>query len=227
MSSPTHDPANANRITVLLVDDHRMMREGLRGLIRKQSDMTVVGEAGDAETALECLRAHRPQAIVMDVHLAGTDGVELSRGILKEYPDIRIVVLSGDEEPSAINRAFAAGVNAYVSKTDATSELIRALRLAVAGKNFLSPSLNTRVIEDIVRNRRGEAAKPGPARLTDRELQLLRLVTEGRSSSEIASALDIGIKSVDTYRSRLMKKLHCANVVELTRYAIREGLSPL
>ena len=196
-------------------------------MIRQQPDMAVVGEAVDAATAYQAVHAWHPRVVVMDLHLRDDDGVEVSRRLLQEFPALHIVVLSADEDLTTIKRAFAAGVAAYVTKTDAVDELLRAIRLAVAGKKYLSGALSTRVVEEIVQVRRQEVAKPPASLLTPRDRLLLRLIAEGRADHDIAQALEIGLKSVQTYRARLLKKLRCTNVVELTRYAIREGVTPL
>lgn len=210
-------------VKILLVDDHQMMREGLRLLLKNQQGLTVVGEAANGQAALELARLHAPDLVVMDIHLPGEDGIAVSRRILAEFPQIRIIVLSSDPDLALVHQALQAGISGYITKENSPEELTRAIQAAMDHRSYLCPEVASVVLEDYMKTL---VAKPGPAKpqLTERERQLLKLVAGGKRNKEIAEELGTGVKSVETYRSRLMKKLGCGSTADLTRYAIREGI---
>ena len=213
-----------NAIRILVVDDHGMMRKGLRSLLSEPDGLTVVGEASDGASALEQVRALAPQVVIMDIHLPDQDGVTISRQILTEFPSIKIIVLSGDSSLSLVQEALEAGVAGYVLKENLPEELGRAIRAVVDQHLYLCLEVSSVVARDYVKLLSEKTLLASKSRLTDRERQLLRLVAEGKRNKEIAAVLEVGNKSVEIYRSRLMKKLGCKTAIELARYAIREGL---
>lgn len=215
---------SAQKTKILLVDDHRMMREGVRRMLAEQSGLTVVGEAASRPAALEQVRALSPDVVLMDVHLPGADGIEVSARILAEFPSVKVVALSADTNLATVHRALQAGVSAYITKTGPPEELLRAIREVVDHRVYLCPDVASLVVQDYLRLVVDKSA-PVKATLSDRERHLLKLVAEGKRNKEIAEALQIGVKSVETYRSRLMHKLNCGSAAELTRYAIREGIT--
>lgn len=218
---------NVEEVRILLVDDHEMMRKGLHSLIHGRNGVRIVGEAASRQEALQLVRSLSPAVIVMDILLGGENGIEVSRQILAEFPSIKIIALSSESHLKLIHEALQAGVSAYITKSAAPEELMRAIAVVLDHRVYLCPEVANEVVNDYM-NVLGmttiPAAKPT---LTDRERGLLKLVAEGKRNKEIAEALNIGVKSVETYRSRLMKKLGCASANELTRYAIREGIAPL
>lgn len=215
---------NADAVKILVVDDHQMMRQGLRLLIKEQADLSVVGEASSCQSALEMTRSLAPQIILMDVHLPGESGIEVSRQILAEFPKIRVVILSADADLSLVHQALLAGVSGYVTKTNGWEEVLRAIRTVLDFRLYLSPEVASAVVNDYRDTLNGKPALGKPA-LSERERLLLKLVAEGKRNKEIALTLGVAVKSVETYRSRLMKKLDCASAADLTRYAIREGIA--
>lgn len=213
-------------VRILLVDDHEMMRKGLRMLIADQPGMSVVGEAGDRDAALELIKNQPADVIVMDIHLPGINGIETSREILANHPGVKVVALSADPDLTLVNAALQAGVSGYLTKDCGPAELLQAIRSAIDGRIYLSPDVASVVVNDYMRGL-GDRRSSSRPHLSEREQHLLRLVAEGKRNKEIAGILNVGVKSVETYRSRLMKKLGCASTVELTRYALREGIASL
>jgi DNA-binding NarL/FixJ family response regulator len=214
-------------IKIVLVDDHTIMRKGLHSLIQQRDGLAVIGEAANGHEALDLIRSLSPDIAVMDVLLQEEDGIELSKRILAEHPKVRIIVLSSESDLKRVTEALQAGVSGYVVKTSSAEELMRAIAIVMDHRIYLCPEIASQVVNDYM-NVLGmttvAAAKPV---LTERERSLLKLVAAGKRNKEIAEALGVAVKSVETYRSRLMKKLGCFSASELTRYAIREGIAPL
>jgi len=216
---------NAENIRILLVDDHQLMREGVRRLLNEQPGWQVVGEADRGVSALELARTLHPDVVVMDIHLPGQDGVGVSESILQELPGARIVVLSADTELATVKRALQSGVAAYLTKSGPSDELVQAIRAVWGQRVYLCNEVADVMLQDYMK----VVVNPKPAKkpvLTERERLLLKLVAEGKRNKEIAEALQIGLMSAETYRSRLMHKLKCNCTAELIRYAIREGIAP-
>jgi DNA-binding NarL/FixJ family response regulator len=210
---------------ILLVDDHPMTRNGARELLGRQPDLDVVGEASSGEPALRLARELRPDVVLMDIHLLGANGIETTRRILAELPDAKVIIFSCEMGRDFVDQALQAGACGYVVKTSALEELAKAIEWVMEGKLYLSPEMSAGILEDY---RRGLAGGPMPSKpvLSERERQLLRLVAEGRRNKEIADQMAVSAKSVETYRSRLMKKLGYSSSAELVRHAIREGIAP-
>lgn len=208
----------------MLVDDHPMTRNGARELLGRQPDFVVVGEASSGGPALKLARELRPDVVLMDVHLLGVNGIETTRQILSELPDTKVIVFSCEPAREFVDQALLAGACGYVVKTGALEELVKAIEWVMEGKLYLSPEMSAGILEDY---RRGLARGPAPLKplLSERERHLLRLVAEGRRNKEIAGQMAVSAKSVETYRSRLMKKLGYTSSAELVRYAIREGIA--
>lgn len=210
-------------IKVLVVDDHQIVREGLGSLLGRQPDMALVGEAGDGDAALRQAGELLPDVVIVDIHLTGMDGIEASRQILTRLPQTKILILSGLADRELVNRALQAGVSGYLLKGNASDEILWAIRAMMAGKIYLCPEVATPLVAEYASQL---AAKPAPAkpRLSERELQVLKLTAEGLRTKEIAERMKIGPRTVETYRARLMQKVGCHGNVELTRYAVREGI---
>lgn len=193
-------------------------------ILQREPGFTVVGEAGDAQGALECVRSIRPDLVVMDLQLPDENGLKCSQRILAELPGIKIMVLSGDPNLALVEQALGIGISGYVLKDEAAGELVRSVHTVMNGKVYLSPSAATALAAGL---------KPGPApkppsplsTLSERELTVLKLVVEGLRNKEIADQLGVSTKSVETFRSRMMAKLGCGSTAELVRFAIREGLA--
>ncbi len=212
-------------LRVLLVDDHEIMRQGLRLLLEKNSDMEVVGEANDGLKAIELAKELEPDVVVMDVNMPGVDGADATRQIVSEKPDTRIVALSMHSKKGFIIEMLKAGASGYVLKENAFSELVNAINTVMGNEIYLSSKITRIVVDDYVQDRiGGDSSK---RMLTDRESEVLKLVGDGKSSKEIALQLDLSVKTIDACRRRIMSKLDIDSVAELVKYAIREGLTSL
>jgi DNA-binding NarL/FixJ family response regulator len=209
---------------LLLVDDHPTVLRGLREAVAQQPDLTLAGEAATGAMALKLARELSPDLVVMDIHLPDMDGFETTRQILNALPAVKIIIFSGEADRSFVDHALQAGACGYLSKASSLEELLQAMDSVMAGKLYLSPEVSVEILEDY-RKSLVEPPDPSKALLSEREKQLLRLVAEGRRNKEIADQLGVSVKSIETYRSRLMKKLGCSSPAELVRYAIREGIA--
>lgn len=223
---PDEDTNGSTRIRVLLVDDHRMIREGLRALLANAPDVQIVGEGSDGRSALELVRSLRPDVIVMDVEMPELNGIEATRRIRAENKDVRVVALSGHTDSRYVHQMLEAGACGYVVKMAAHDELVRAVRAASCAKTFLSPEIAGFVVERSTSS--GSQRSPSAyTALGAREREVLQLVAEGRTSSETAREMHISCKTVETHRRNIIKKLGLHGTAELTKYAIREGLTSL
>lgn len=215
---------NSTEIKILVVDDHQILRQGLRLMLEQQPGFRVVGEAATCDTVPELVRTTQPDVVVMDIHLAGGSGIEASRQVLADFPAVKIVILSADADLPLVHQALQAGVSAYLTKDGPQDELVRAIRVVVDHRMYLSPEIASVLVPDYLKMVVNSSAPVAPV-LTDRERTLLKLVAAGKRNKEIADELQVGVKSVEAYRTRLMRKLNCASAADLIRYAIREGLA--
>jgi two-component system response regulator NreC len=212
----------SKRTRILLVDDHGIVRQGLKLILEGEGGLEVIGEAADASEAVTKTSDLRPDVVVMDIHLGSFDGIEASRRILAKQPDVKIIILTAETSPETVNHALQAGVSGYVIKEAAGEELLRAIQTVLGGRFYLCPAITTAMI----RAQSFHAAPPTPT-LTDREIELLRFIAGGLRNKEIAEKLNLSIKSVEANRSRLMTKINCTSTAELVRYAVREGIAEL
>lgn len=210
------------KTTVLIADDHRIFREGLRRILESRPGIEVVGEAGDGVAALEWIRSAEPDVALVDISMPRLSGIEVIRQLAKEALDTRAIVLSAHETHAHVAQALKAGAVGYVVKGDGASELFEAVEAVRAGKSYLSPTIAHGVVQAMTRG--GDVRTSATSSLTDRELEVLRHIAEGLSSKEIASALGVSAKTVDTHRANLMSKLKVRKVSRLVRVAIQEGL---
>lgn len=217
------DNSGAPPTRLLLVDDHRLLRDGVRAILAKHREFVVIGEAGDGASALRAVRSQPPDIVVLDVRLPDMDGIEVARRILAVFSEVKVLVLSSDHSHNLVHEALLAGVSGYILKDNATDDLIRALHSVAAGQLYLCPEVSTDIVTSYRRGQLPNVEPPQPI-LSERELQVLKLLADGLRTKEIADRLNVGAKSVETYRHRLMEKLKLSSVAELTRYAIREGL---
>ena len=210
-------------LRILLVDDHRILREGLCALLTREPGFAVVGQLGDGDGTLKTVRREPPDLVVLDVHLPDMNGIEVARRILAVFPEVKVIMLTSDHSHESVHEALLAGVSGYVIKENASEELVQAIRAVVAGQLFLCPEVSTDIIASYRRGQLPNIAPPGPP-LSTREREVLKLLAGGLRTKEIAERIGISAKTVETYRHRLMEKLQLTSVAELTRYAIREGL---
>jgi DNA-binding NarL/FixJ family response regulator len=216
-------------IKILLADDHRILREGLRNLLAQQTDMTVVGEAADGKEAISLARQLKPDVVIMDVVMPGLDGVEATRRIRAEVPTAKIVALSMHSDRRYVSEMLRAGAAGYLVKDSAFDELNQAIRTVMDGRPYLSSVITGSLVEDFVRQTTADE-KPATSpiqMLTAREQEVLRLLADGKRVKEVARILDISVKTVESHRQNIMDKLEIHSTIELTRYAIREGLASI
>ena len=211
-------------IKVFLADDHAMVRQGLASVLASAPEIEVIGEAGDGQEALKKIRSIRPDVAVIDITMEGLNGLEVARRIRKSHPKIRVLILSIHSQEEYIIEAFKIGASGYLVKEAAVDELIAAIKAVYKGQAYLSPSIARRLIDDYLDKTQVPHTKSLEPRLTDREVEVLQLVAEGKSNSEIASLLNISIKTVSTHRAHIMKKLDIHDALGLAKYAIRKGL---
>ncbi|MDX6713158.1 MAG: hypothetical protein QOH96_4174 [Blastocatellia bacterium] len=213
-------------ITIVLADDHRIVRQGLRVLLTTESDFKVIGEADDGREALELVKRLSPDVLVLDLMMPGLNGLEVARQLNKQASKVGVVVLSMHDDEGFVLEALANGVSAYVLKDSNSSDLVQAVREVAAGRRYLSPPLSDRAIETYQ-----QMAKIGTTdsheTLTTREREVLQLSAEGHTNSEIATRLGISTRTAETHRSHLMHKLALHTQSDLIRYALRRGVIPL
>jgi DNA-binding NarL/FixJ family response regulator len=213
-------------IKILLSDDHRIMRSGLRSLLDKEPDMEVVAEADNGRSTVRLARKLSPDVVIMDITMPDLNGIEASRQILSEVPDVKVVALSMHSDEQFIMEMLNAGASGYLLKDCAFEELCLAIRAVVANQNYLSPAITSIVVKDY-RRELSRAEPLGTPMLTPREREVLQLVAEGKTSKKIASLLHVSMKTVEAHRHQIMDKLNLRSVAELTKYAIRKGITSL
>ena len=210
-------------ISVFLADDHPLVLEGLRHLVGTQSDLNVVGEETEGQRACDAVRRLRPDVLIVDLKMSPMSGVEVIRQVARDAPATRIVVLSMHDEVPYVWEALHSGALAYVLKSASRDELLHAVRAAASGKRYLSAPLSEELIEAYGRQARSPGVDPLET-LTRRERQVLRFAAEGMTSAEIAAMMGIGVRTVESHRASVLRKLDFQNQTELVRYAIQKGI---
>jgi two-component system response regulator NreC len=214
-----------DRIRIVIADDHEMLREGLKALMAKEQDIEVVGEAEDGKATLQVAKKTAPHIVVMDVAMADLNGIETTRKLKKASPSIKVIGLSGHPNRGYVAEMLKAGASGYVLKNRAYEDLVRAVREVYNGNMYLSPEVTPGVVDTSVAP--SGKASPAFAALTDREREVLQLLAEGKTTKWIASELRVSVKTIETHRRNIMEKLDLHSIAELTKYAVREGVSPL
>jgi len=212
-------------ISILLADDHTLVRAGIRALIEQLPTVKVVGEAKDGREALRLVKERKPDLILMDVAMPGLNGLEATARVSKEFPDVRVIILSMYANEEYVREAINAGAAGYLVKRSATTELERAITAVARGEKYFSPLVSAHVNRD--RNGRVSGERASIDRLTPRQREILQLVAERHSTKDIAGILSISIKTVETHRAQLMERLDIHDVPGLVRFAIRAGLVSL
>jgi DNA-binding NarL/FixJ family response regulator len=208
---------------IVLADDHPIVLDGLRNLIRAEPDFELVGEAASGLSALKIVREQRPDVAVLDISMPELNGIVLSRRLAGEMPDLRLLVLTLHEDRAYLNQALEAGVRGYVLKRSAVENLVQAIRAVMVGGLYIDPAIVGRVFESNQINKRLAARKGVAPALTDREADVLKMAALGFTNKEIASRLDVGVKSIETYKARGLEKLGLKTRAELVRYASGQG----
>jgi len=214
------------KIKILLAFEQKNMREGLRGLLEKYDEFDVAAEADSGESTIALAAEFKPDIVVMDTAIPGLDGIEATRRIIAEAPDAKVIALTMSLERRSAVAMLKAGTSGYLLKERAFDELVDAIHEVVAGSTYLSPPVISMVIGEYVHKELSEETSLF-AILTPREREVLKLVAEGRSTLQIAADIDISTKTVDTHRQHIMDKLNIRGIADLTRYAIREGITHL
>lgn len=213
-------------IQILLADDHALIREGLRSLLEKQPDMEVVAEADEGRRAVELVRELSPDVVIMDVTMPRLGGIEATRQITGEFPAVKVIALSIHSRRRFVADMLSAGASGYILKECLFDELVQAIRAVSEGGRYLSPRITDVVVDDYVK--RLSSGDESPLRsLSGREREVLQLVAEGKSTKEISMELHVSTKTIEANRRQIMEKLDMQSVAELTKYAIREGLTSL
>ena len=211
------------KIRIVLADDHPIVLDGLRNLIRAEPDFELVGEAASGLSALKIIREQRPDVAVLDISMPELNGIVLSRRLAGEMPGLRLLVLTLHEDRAYLNQALEAGVRGYVLKRSAVENLVQAIRAVLVGGLYIDPAIVGRVFESKQINKRLAARKGVAPALTDREADVLKMAALGFTNKEIASRLDVGVKSIETYKARGLEKLGLKTRAELVRYASGQG----
>src|SRR5580704_4361673 len=218
-------PARKSRIRVMIADDHAILRTGLRLLVNAQADMEVVSEAPDGDQAVQAARDTRPDVALMDLTMPGTGGMRALQQILRDCPKTRVLVLTTHDDPAYLRSALSAGASGYVLKRSVDAELLTAIRAVYRKGTFVDPSLANILVQDVLAKRGAKALPKRPINiLSERELEVLKLVAQGYSSQQIAKRILVGVKTVETYRSRLAQKLGLRTRSDVVRFAVQMGL---
>lgn len=204
----------------MIVDDHAVVRSGLRMLLEAEQDFEVVAEAGDARGAIFELRAHKPDVVLLDVVMPGRSGIDAVPDLLNESPQTRVLILSMQDDPAYVREAFAAGAKGYVLKEAADAEVVGAIREVAQGRQYVHPALGARLVAAEAEQRTRAEEDP----LSDREREVLRLLALGHTNQEIAATLFLSVRTVETHRAHIMQKLRIGTRAELVRYALAAGL---
>jgi DNA-binding NarL/FixJ family response regulator len=207
------------RSGIFVVDDHPLMRQGLTQLINGEPDLCVVGEAEDAPRALKGIAAKHPDLVIVDISLQGNNGIELTKSIKALYKDLRIMVLSMHDEHIYAQRVLRAGANAYVMKQEAPDRVIDAIRRTLKGDIYVSEKVGAQILHQIV-NGRGSTGSPVD-NLSDRELEIIQLIGEGKTTRDIAAGLNVSVKTIESHRAHIKEKLNLKNATELVQYCVQ------
>ncbi len=213
-------------IKIVLADDHQIVRHGLRSLLSAEPDMEVVGEAENGRMVVRLVQEQSPQVVIMDISMPDLNGIEATRQILSDSPGIKVIALSMHSDSLFVLNMFKAGASGYLLKDCALEELVKAVRTVMNRKVYLSPGISDIVIKDFVIGW-SSAESSAYSVLTTREREVLQLMAEGRSTAQIAESLCVSVKTVEAHRKQMMNKLDIHSVAELTKYAIRQGLTSL
>lgn len=212
--------------SILLVDDHQLMRDGLCALLEDQQTIEIVGDAANGRDAIEKVGELQPDVVLMDVGLPDLNGIEATRRVKAACTDIRVIALSMHADKRYVVEMFKAGASGYLLKNCASDELVRAIETVNRGAFYLSPSISSVVIEQLTGNVES-TAESAYSKLTNREREVLQLLAEGKTSKQIAACLGLAVRTIETHRREIMRKLDLRSVAALTKYAIREGLTSL
>ena len=213
-----------SNISILLADDHGLVRKGLRLLVESQEGMEVVGEAADGREAVRLAAVLRPDIAILDIAMPNLNGIEATAQIVKGAAEVRVIILSMHSDESYVVRALDAGARGYLLKDSAEEDLVQAIRTVAQGRPYFSPAISATLLEDYVRTLRQRGLTDSYELLTDREKEVLQLLAEGKSNKEVASLLNLSPYTVETHRTNMMQKLNLHNTAEIVLYAVRKKI---
>lgn len=213
-------------IKIILADDHTIMREGLRSLLEQQREFEIIAETEDGHTTVQLTKKYKPDVVIMDISMPELNGIEATREILSELPDVKVIALSMHSDKRFVANMLRAGAKGYLRKNSAADELSRAIKTVMSGKIYLSAKIVDVMAKDFIRY--SEALNASDAFfLTPKERQVLQLIAEGKSTKQIAERINTSVKTIEKHRQHIMDKLNIYSIAELTKYAIREGMTSL
>jgi two-component system response regulator NreC len=215
------------KVKLLVADDHKIFRQGIKKLLEEESDMSVVGEAADGREAVKKATELKPDVILMDIAMANLNGLEATKQIKKVLPSIRVIMLTMHKNEEYILQSFQAGASGFILKEGAVEELVSAIRSIHQDKSFLSPTISKTLIDAYLRKMETGKTETPFDLLTDREREVLQLIAEGYTNREVAKALFISVKTVEAHRAHIMQKLNIHDIAKLVKYAIQKGLVDL
>ncbi len=213
-------------INIILVDDHPIIRQGLRGLLETEPDLKVIAEANDGQSALHAIEGNKADIVILDISMPGLNGLDVTRKITKDFPNTKVIVLSMHSDESYVLRALRNGAQGYVLKASATEDLLQAIRTVLRGEYYFSHSISQRAASLYVEKARSNEFSDPYDLLTDREREVLQLSAEGYTAAQIAEKLFLSQRTVEMHRANFMSKLNLHNQTELIRFAIRHGILP-
>jgi DNA-binding NarL/FixJ family response regulator len=214
-------------LNVFIVEDHTLVRSGIRALLQAAPNLNVVGEASNGRDAVEMIQQLKPDLVLMDVAMSELNGIDAARQVHIALPSARIIMLSMHEDRQYVFESLKAGATGYVLKSAAFQDLIAAIDTVMSNRNYISPGLSDVVMNDYIRRAQGEEQATEVGRLSGREREVLQLIAEGKSSAEVGDLLHISVRTVDTHRHNIMTKLEIHSIAGLTKFAIRHGLCVL
>lgn len=221
-----NDKVKESPITILLADDHSILRSGLRGLIEKEPSLKVIAEADDGRTAIDLTRKLSPDVVIMDISMNDLNGIEATRQIVSAYPETKVLILSVHSGQRLVAEVFKAGASGYLLKDCDFEDVFSAIRVVAANGTYLCPQIATVLRNDYLQ-RIVQEDPAASSSLSPREREVLQLMAEGKSTKEIAFTFNLSVKTIEVHRQRIMEKLNIHSIAELTKYAIREGLTSL
>ena len=214
-------------LNVFIVEDHTLVRSGIRALLQAAPNLNVIGEASNGRDAVEQIQKLQPDLVLMDVAMSELNGIDAARQVHAALPSARIIMLSMHEDRQYVFESLKAGATGYVLKSAAFQDLIAAIDTVMSNRNYISPGLSDIVMNDYIRRAQGEEQATELGRLSGREREVLQLIAEGKSSAEVGDLLHISVRTVDTHRHNIMTKLEIHSIAGLTKFAIRHGLCVL